>query len=374
MGGTASIYWDALNDNLDEDDVKMILGEEYNEKVFHEFKNKETGLMPRSTLMKLVHNHKLLAKEAEVKEIYLLFMQICPNGEMSSRSFVMFLREARLLSKKKLTKADAEIMFEKARHVPKIVSKTMNFKDFMSICIPLIAEKLKLDADVVLQKLASVEKAPTEEEKQKQEMEKESMTSEAQAAMKIQSTARRKSARNTRNGIKEAEISAKSIGPDFFDVPSDEESSQEVKLRDVFKTLCRPHDDMDVQSCIELCQQGKVLNEQFFTIHDVQLAFLKAKFVAVNNEAYKSGVIVRKRVNYKVFREILIPCLAEKKSKEPPNKESKEEIISMLCQVPSDNVEVETESTEALKVFFTILQTGVKKGESGQMDRLLEQK
>ena len=65
---------------------------------------------------------------------------------------------------------------------------------------------------------------------------------------------------------------------------------------------------------------------------------------------------------------------AEKKSKEPPNKESKEEIISMLCQVPSDNVEVETESTEALKVFFTILQTGVKKGESGQMDRLLEQK
>ena len=128
---------------------------------------------------------------------------------------------------------------------------------------------------------------------------------------------------------------------------------------------------MDLACCLQLCKDAKIVNGQFFTNHDVQFVFLKAKSIALNNEAYKAGILVNKRVNYLVFRQILIPCLAEKTTQKAPTPESIADITFLLRQVPSDNVAVETEGLEALKSFFSILQHGKEDGEAHQMNKLL---
>mmetsp|Transcript_9590 Transcript_9590/g.18002 ORF Transcript_9590/g.18002 Transcript_9590/m.18002 type:complete len:375 (+) Transcript_9590:156-1280(+) len=372
MGASASVYWEALNEQLAEEEVKMILGDDFKKEQFDSLKNQETGLLSRATLMELIHNHKLLAKEAEVKEIYHLFVHICPQGEMTRNNFTEFLREARLLSKKKFSKVEADIMFEKALKIPKIVSKTINFRDFMRIVVPLIAEKLKMEVSDVLHRLASVEQSITSNSGNSGPTRPEGeLSREELAAMKIQTSSRRKTAVKHQKGIAEAHKSALAVGPEFFDIPADENHKDEKKLADVFATFCNPKTDMDLQTCLKLCKDSNIVNEQFFTNHDVQLVFLKTKTIANNNEAYKPCVICGKKLNYKAFREIMIPCLAEKRTSKPPSAESKAEIISLLCHVPSDNIAVETESSEALKSFFSILQHGAKVGEAGPMDKVL---
>jgi hypothetical protein len=372
MGASASVYWEALNDELNEEEVKMILADEFDQKQFDTLRDKKTGLLSRTTLMEIIHNHKLLAKEAEVKEIFHLFVQICgKNGEMTRSNFISFCKEAKLLSKKNFPRVEADIMFDKALKVPKVISKTMNFRDFMRVCIPLIAEKLKVEVHVVLRRLASVDHAPTEEEKEAEENALNEMTKEECAAMKIQTSSRRNTATKLHKGIVEAEKSARHAGPEFFDVPADPDHKDEKKLEDVFVTSCSPKMEMDLPCCLKLCKDSKIVNDQFFTNHDVQLVFLKAKSIAMHNEAYKTGIIVGKRLNYKVFREILIPCLAEKRTQKPPTAESRADITYLLRQVPSDNVEVETESTEALKSFFSILRSGANLGETAAMERIL---
>lgn len=372
MGASASIYWEALNDNLAEDEVKMILADDFNKDQFDHLKDQETGLLARTTLMELIHNHKLLAKEAEVREIYHLFMHISPQGDMTRNDFTQFLREARLLSKKKFSKVEADIMFEKALKIPKIVSKTLNFRDFMRIVIPLIAEKMKMEVSDVLHRLASVEQnmASNSENSGSTHSEGE-RTREELAAMKIQTSSRRKTAAKLHKGIAEAHKSALAVGSEFFDIPADENHRDEKKLADVFATFCNPKTEMDLQVCLKLCKDSNIVNEQFFTNHDVQLVFLKTKAIAKHNEAYKACVICGKKINYKAFREILIPCLAEKRTSKPSSAESKAEIVSLLCQVPSDNIAVETETSEALKSFFSILQHGTQVGEAGRMDKVL---
>ena len=372
MGASGSIYWEALNDELTEDEVKTILGDAFNEQQFCEVRDKKTGLVSRNALMEIIHNHKLLAKEAEVKEIYHLFIQICPNGEMSRNNFISFCKEARLLSKKQFPRVDADIMFEKALKVPKIVSKTMDFRNFMKILVPMIAEKMKLEVDVVLHRLASVDQAPTEDDAGTLKMAEADMTKEERAAMRIQTSSRRLTATKKQKGIVEARKSALSAGKEFFDVPADENDNDEKKLCDVFITVCNPKTEMDVATCLDLCKRANLIDGQFFTNHDVQLVFLKAKSIAMNNASYSSGVVVGKMLTYKIFREIVIPCLAEKRTRQLPSAESKGEVIKAILQVPSDNVEVQDEASEALKSFFNILQHGAEKGETVQMNRVLD--
>lgn len=51
-----------------------------------------------------------------------------------------------------------------------------------------------------------------------------------------------------------------------------------------------------------------------FTVVDAELAFIRAKKKAsISNQAkYKNGVFYDKRINYIVFREILLRCIIEK--------------------------------------------------------------
>jgi hypothetical protein len=73
-----------------------------------------------------------------------------------------------------------------------------------------------------------------------------------------------------------------------------------------------------------------------FTTGDADLIFQKAKAKASAPGAgsYSSGVVHGKRLNYEVFRAVVMPCLAEKKGKSV--EEMIEEILSQ-CSGPSLN-------------------------------------
>jgi hypothetical protein len=63
---------------------------------------------------------------------------------------------------------------------------------------------------------------------------------------------------------------------------------------------------------VTLCRDLELITRKFTTL-DVKLVFDKTKAMALaprSGNEYNSGVYYDKRINYKVFREILIPCLA----------------------------------------------------------------
>ena len=61
-----------------------------------------------------------------------------------------------------------------------------------------------------------------------------------------------------------------------------------------------------------LCRDLELISRKFTTL-DVKLVFDKTKGMALaprSGKVYNGGVYYDKRINYEVFRDILIPCLA----------------------------------------------------------------
>lgn len=275
MGASGSVFWDGLHDFLTEEEVKVILREEFNQAQFDSLKDPETGTLKRSILMELVHNRKMLAKEHEVREIYMLFAHVCPSGEMTVFDFVLYMKEAKLLNKKNFPKVEAELIFEKARKSKRDISKSLNFKEFMNICVPLIAEKMKVDTDVILKKLSKVEHGSFIE-KESVGVDTSNLTPEEQAAKKIQTTARRKTVNLKKKKLEYTEKSAKNINDFFFDIPTFENLSEEIKLKDVFAKVCGSNLDMDLSSYMELCREGELFDAQFFYKSRHSINFFKS--------------------------------------------------------------------------------------------------
>jgi hypothetical protein len=136
-------------------------------------------------------------------------MSYCPSGDMSSRAFVFFVKDARLLNKKTFTKPDADILFEKAK-LGQGGTKTLHFPGFMKIAVPLVAEKIGKPTEVVVARLASVEhKAVRDLDKEssvsvsaKSESSAE-QTAEDAAAIRLQAIARKKMAQKQTAAIKQ---------------------------------------------------------------------------------------------------------------------------------------------------------------------------
>ena len=98
-----------------------------------------------------------------------------------------------------------------------------------------------------------------------------------------------------------------------FDQPV-EGCSSEKSLRDLFMIFC-PAGEMDSKTFIKMCEDAHLL-EKKFTRTDGDLLFqkAKAKASAPGAGAYASGVVHGKRLNYDVFRAVVIPEIATKKS------------------------------------------------------------
>ena len=63
---------------------------------------------------------------------------------------------------------------------------------------------------------------------------------------------------------------------------------------------------------VSLCRETEIITRKFTPL-DVKLSFDKAKAMALaprSGKAYNDGVFYDKRINYKIFREVLIPRLS----------------------------------------------------------------
>lgn len=78
-------------------------------------------------------------------------------------------------------------------------------------------------------------------------------------------------------------------------------------------TILNHPGQMDLTRFIKLCHDCSLISRKF-TVVDAELAFLRAKKKASisNISKYRNGVFYDKRINFIVFREILLRCIVEK--------------------------------------------------------------
>jgi hypothetical protein len=108
---------------------------------------------------------------------------------------------------------------------------------------------------------------------------------------------------------------------------------------------------MNLNTFLKLIQETKNLSFSY-TLHDLKYCFEKSKSLALASVTFSKYVILEKRINYEIFRKILIPCLAERRARggggggggggdDEMNslKEKEMEIIKSLIEIPSNKIE-----------------------------------
>ena len=101
------------------------------------------------------------------------------------------------------------------------------------------------------------------------------------------------------------------IKDDFFSRPSP--GQPEAKILDVFCTYCGDG-TITKHILVKILKLAHILDATYpkRTISDCKLAFTKATLLAKTRGCYQSGVIAKKFMAYRVFREVLMSCLAER--------------------------------------------------------------
>ena len=128
------------------------------------------------------------------------------------------------------------------------------------------------------------------------------------------------------------------IQDDFFSIPK--ACQRENKVLDVFCTKC-PHGTITARLFVDLLKEAGLLEGFSRTLFDCKMAFTKALLLAKERLCYQTGVIASKFMTYRVFREVLIPCLAERFDC------SIDSILDALCRMESTNMETLTSATGA---------------------------
>jgi hypothetical protein len=144
MGASAS----SLPDHLTENDLKHLCGDTYNPIYYIALKS-----LPELTISKdLLIN---ISTDGIEKEIFQLFLNFCPNGEMESKTFLKFLKDTKSLNKTQFTSGDADLIFQKYK--TKYGMKSLNYFVFRYFMIPDIAQKRSLNIEKYLEKLSQCE-------------------------------------------------------------------------------------------------------------------------------------------------------------------------------------------------------------------------
>ena len=102
--------------------------------------------------------------EQKLKE---LFMKFCPTGEMDSRSFIKLCRDCQVIDRT-YTSGDADLAFQKTKAAAShpsagsyssgvVHGKRVSYDVFRAIAIPCIAEKKKMDVNILVSFLAEKE-------------------------------------------------------------------------------------------------------------------------------------------------------------------------------------------------------------------------
>mmetsp|Transcript_16911 Transcript_16911/g.25495 ORF Transcript_16911/g.25495 Transcript_16911/m.25495 type:complete len:365 (-) Transcript_16911:105-1199(-) len=324
MGAGAS----TMPSKLTKDDLYKVCDEMYDS-----FKDSD-GLVDKEMLI-------AAAFSGQEKEVYDLYCKFAPDGKLDAQGFMRLCKAAKLLHKKTFTIADGVRAFEKSRNTSSIDKgekvQYINYNIFRNLLVPDIASKKEVHIDNLIFKLSRVEaRVPMLLRKKDDDFDLGDLVVHVQAenvddddddtsvhaagtpqqhkaARRIQSCSRMRMASRYVNGLKEINSTANVIKEEDFDKPVDKESETEATLERYFKKICRTG-EMDLSKFVKMCRDCGIIDKCFTSV-DVELCFLKARIKASSKECpeYNSGVFHGKRISYKVFREILLRCIVEKK-------------------------------------------------------------
>jgi hypothetical protein len=98
----------------------------------------------------------------------------------------------------------------------------------------------------------------------------------------------------------------------MFDVPDTPNAPREAALYRLFKKYAL-RSELSLSSFIQMCKDTEIITIKF-TVVDTTFVFDKTKAIAQSPQSgpeYNNGVSFDKRINFRVFREVCVPCLAD---------------------------------------------------------------
>lgn len=152
MGASSSIVY---GEYVSKDDLMIMYGNDYDEELFQQLKN-SNNLIKVSDLESIIQQKNNSIKNQKLLEIQRLFKLYCPNGKMTSRNFIQYFKDAKLLKKNKFTINDAEILYNLIKSNQEYLTSTLDCVTFIN-SLTLIAEKLNIERDLLITKLSKVE-------------------------------------------------------------------------------------------------------------------------------------------------------------------------------------------------------------------------
>jgi hypothetical protein len=154
MGAASSI---AYGEYVTKEDLQVMYGEAFDEELYEQLKDPASGLVKISSLEQVIEQKKIDIKNQKLLEIQKLFKCYCPNGKMTSRNFIQYLRDAKLFKKSKFIVPDAEIVFNNIKATQETISTTLDCVTFISDGLTILAERLGMDREELITKLSRVE-------------------------------------------------------------------------------------------------------------------------------------------------------------------------------------------------------------------------
>ena len=325
MGAAASM---ALNEKLSENDMQKICGEQYDPKLFQSLKATDNHVEREMFLSAI--------SDGEEREVFHLFVEFCPDGEMDLSGFLDFCRDTRLLNKQ-FPSSEAEAIFQKYKSKQGSGVTSINYNTLRNHMLPAVAKGKEMDISELIERLSKCEgplrvstkvnvsgasspapSSPMKEDLVRSGKEISAKVSEevaSAAAVKLQSAQRKKAAMEHVASLRDIRQSSTA---DLNDIPSyNAEDPVEIASEKTFLKFC-PTGEMDSRIFLKMMKDIKLIDKNF-TSHDADLLFqkTKAKVSSPTAGVYTSGLVHGKRIRYQVFRAITIPAIAEKKRLEP---------------------------------------------------------
>lgn len=299
MGAAASLpEYLSLADSLSLQDLEL-LGISRNQ---YDALKDDNGLVQRIKIIQAIDIN-------EEREVYECWKTYCyPNSEMNCETFTVYLRNAKLLAKKDLTKAESDKIFNEIKGN----SNTINYDTFRRVGLLELAKKKRINIRELIFKLSRMEPFSDAQDVIKIENKSAVHTIDQKsiAATKIQSVHRANLAKKVCFRLKKirAILEEQTYTDDDFPTLN---TAHEVKLQAIYKQYSAVNGELSSSQFEKLLFDYKVFDHKF-TSADAHLTFLKAKAkaqVCISGPC-QGGVVYGKRIKYEVFRLIALVDIA----------------------------------------------------------------
>lgn len=335
-----------MPEKLDEKSVKQLCGEMYNENIFHFLKEEgqDGGRVDRAQFLQI-------AMDVIEQEVFHLFCVFCPEGDMDETTCKAFFRNAKMLAKKDFPVGKAVEMF---RGLLKEDKSTMRYTTLRFDFFPLVASAKDLSMENFMLRLSRSDE-PVKEEVIKQgqdiidsvklhdEFSPDEELARIKAALALQRASRPIQAKEDLKRLKELKQFEVDVSDYSALAVKTHDGPEEQKCEAKFLLFARVDDlraqstDIKIRDYLQLLYASNLIpvdvNVVNFTAKDARHIFNVTVMKFFNKAAgsFADGVSHGKRVSYGVFRNLMVPDIAEKTGR------SVEEVVSAIA---SDEVTV----------------------------------